>query len=1085
MLRILRLRTTPVGLRCLSQSKYTYRRHADELTPEELKAKSLSFLKDLDDIRNKTSGTSKNTTNQWKETATHEEVKQIINTSRGKPKFVDLENKGLNLNLSNKQLVEQIIKNSEYRVSRRLDRISQKWRTKFSEIVESFPDSIFEGKKGSREAIIQREFKDEFKNAHIAASRAGKPLSIGDLVIIDEGSTDFFLVVACPRSFDATNYTFINSKGRIIFGPSVMIRFRIPSFLPKHFHPILESMVMLEEKTLDIAPIGVVDKEVSRSEEARPVELRKNGTTRKTLEHLDNSAFEITEEDEFITAQTSSSLLKNSAVNTFVVPPSARELYSSLLTQLSIDSMTKFKSMSLKLELIHRALQYDESDALNVSPRIVSIFQILYLIQDRGTGPSVSGLSHFRQKHLDWFRRDIGKVFSLKGGEEESSLGKIIRKPDKQVDYIERSQYDLSSYFAIILLLRKQTRLWKINEQNSINPVTSIIILPLSNKVGKDVLASRLKSADGNVINHIIKKLNGNTNDPKPKFYDETIELLKDFIIDNLRNDFELESLCASLVRKIGPHLPSYTEYSYEYGRSKAYDILQALGETEYDNPARWSWGLELNSIGDAVNKEYYDFLQKSHEAGTSNSLDDFYDEDPIKDHREDYREPIFCIDSESAHEIDDGISLKEHSDKYTVSIHIANPTSFIKPRSNLSQIAFSKGTTSYLPEGPIKMFPDFVSDLSGLGVNGQTTRTFGIEYDIPKNFQEMELKSLQKNIQDSGRIKFYNTYNYPEGYTYKHVDKILSGEVADSHFDTLKTLRDISATLKKIRVETGAAQDFGMNNTELKVQYCEDSKPDEFRVGEDGYTLRVKNVEIFLGNPESSLESTLLVSEMMIAANHLTSRIGRQLGLPLIYRNQKRNLSAEILQQMKELSGGDFHDRSRVLSLMNSAKIDMINQGHESLGLGSYSQITSPLRRYTDMVNQWMFQSHFRQETCELSVSNIVNHLQAKEIINKQFDQVSQRFWKGIFLREYFRIRNEIGAADEMSFKVFLGKHLSKDKLQIALENFSNFKTVLKIDETVPFDMTTVELNASGNLDITRIDFIENELIFELVNSA
>ena len=70
----------------------------------------------------------------------------------------------------------------------------------------------------------------------------------------------------------------------------------------------------------------------------------------------------------------------------------------------------------------------------------------------------------------------------------------------------------------------------------------------------------------------------------------------------------------------------------------------------------------------------------------------EIYNEDPLQHLRQDMREiPIYCIDDPTAHEIDDGISIHEDQQDYIVSIHVAEPSSYIKPDSIISSLAFEK----------------------------------------------------------------------------------------------------------------------------------------------------------------------------------------------------------------------------------------------------------------------------------------------------------------------------------------------------------------------------------------------------------
>lgn len=1063
--------------------------------------------------------------------------------------YMDLENRSLNLNMPNKDLVNIITKNSQMRMDNRFKKLSDEWIENCERLAEQIPThkwlDKFKSKGLPKVELIKKEFEYYFERANFSARKIGHPILIGDLVVINEGSTDFFMVASCPEDLDSINYTYINSKGKIIFGPSALIKFRIPYILPRHFRRVIKSMVMLEQKTLDIPPIGISDKNNTRSQQSLPPELRgsnshkmnqnknQNQNGNSNSDTNDESPTSIsnskpdklgTGDDDFIADQASSRLLTNSDVNTYVVPEAAREVYSKSLTKISIQSTDNYKALSTRLELLHRILQFDEKGDVQVSPRNISIFQILHFIKSLYIKQDFENFDYASLKRFSRLvKNQYGDIAQLN---KTSNLGKVVTNTSnnpKPLDKIETQSYDLPLYFAVLLNLRKQTRLWKINEQNLVNPITSVIILPISNKSKKDDLINHLKKNDEQIVQYIVSKIRkpnhyDNISDTideliEPQYYHETIDLLKDFVIDNLHNDFEAETLVTTLIRKIDSHLQlSDQYYSYEYGKSKCYDILQLLQEfqvKQYENPVNWSLPMEMNTTSTKLNQEYYKYLEENGmnqfkqlqepNSVPTNSLkiDDLYEQDPMKESRQEFEDPIFCIDSETAHEIDDGISIRDkNSNQYQVTIHIANPASYIQPTSSISQIALSKGVTTYLPEGPIKMLPDFISDLSGLGITrpkDNPIRTFAIEFVIDKDFNTKPLAEILLQIETTGAIKFYNTYNYPKGYNYNHVDKILhSGE--DQFKPQLDELYSISEKLKQIRIELGGAHDFEFDNNTVNVEYLSgnsnSSQSNQFNIKSDGsFELTMNDVKIEMTSSTGFSKSQVLVSEMMIIGNHLTSLIGKKNNIPIIYRNQIMNLPLKIVRQIKELSnnlkpGEEFKDMIKIIRIMNSAKIDGNNNGHESLGLQSYSQITSPLRRYSDLINQWQIQNKFNQKQSDFDFFNIINHLQARDLINKQHSRFSTRFWQGIMLREYFKLQHELPQDQLIDFKLFVNNAINKFKYSTSIHKFSDFKSYIELDPDTDVNIEKGEiLSTTTNVELQRMDFIENEFSLKYVN--
>lgn len=75
----------------------------------------------------------------------------------------------------------------------------------------------------------------------------------------------------------------------------------------------------------------------------------------------------------------------------------------------------------------------------------------------------------------------------------------------------------------------------------------------------------------------------------------------------------------------------------------------------------------------------------------------------------------------------------------------------------------------------------------------------------------------------------------------------------------------------------------------------------------------------------EGMYKSRFMVKEFMILVNNLMAGFFRKEGIPCLYRNN---------------AGSSFYSPD--------------NEGHSRMGLRAYTHITSPLRRASDLVNQW-----------------------------------------------------------------------------------------------------------------------------------
>lgn len=938
--------------------------------------------------------------------------------------------------------------------------------------------------------------------------------------------------------------------------------------------------------------------EQSKPKEIRKVssetsKLSENGDTDNNNNgHVDSSEIG----GDFIVAQASSQLLTNSDVNTFHIPIRAREIYSKALTQISIKTFEKIPEISQKLEILHRVLQYDEDGDCLDSPRTISIFLLLRYLElfKLNMIPKLIREGGDAQGEADLFktlRKKLSDSFSDFDNETKfSHLGKMVPKDASWMQFANE-QYSVPTFMSLVLALRTQGRLWNINQQNSTNPPLSVNILPLRNVdlLEKTISFLKFKNGDVKFADYLLKKLKNEKVDV-PEYYKEIVQLFKDYTAGNFTNDPAVETALVSVIRLVDKSLKEenlysekYASLTYDYSRARGFELLQMLEDPlnpsscGWENPANWSYALQLPKnnvlLMSDLSADYYQCLDESFynkdnrlrelvEQGNcikhieSNSVpslggfdvavsptdddieltEDFYTSDPLSKIREDFgNTPIYCIDSETAHEIDDGISISTDKDgkKYILSVHVANPTSYLKPFSTISNIAFNKGSTTYLPEGPSMMLPNIISKIAGLGETSKT-RTFVIQYSLDKatidsyircknndeSFKpDTEFSSrILKDIESSVDIKSYLAHNFPKNFTYSKVNEILNNEnelecfkndsTSDIHSSNLFKLYNISTILKDIRIMVGNGLEMSIPRSAVKVDYTTGKCDKRFEESGSGYELAVQDpsntnkhaaVSISNGADQGVLsKSQLLVSHFMISANYAASIFATKNNIPIIHRSQEMKLEDSILNKLQEISKRKYltnedlsiEDVSKVLSVLTSAKFLVEKKPHESLGLQGYATVTSPLRRFVDMINHWKFEE-FLLSRAGIPTSNIQdaqlyymgNHLQTCELINKKMQSFSNKFWEGIFLKEYLKLLNQGEISKPITFKLLLKSNPKFGNISVHVLGFNNLKATLESTPNVIEKFNTGEFRVGqvlvGDFQITKLDYIEDELVF------
>jgi exoribonuclease-2 len=311
-----------------------------------------------------------------------------------------------------------------------------------------------------------------------------------------------------------------------------------------------------------------------------------------------------------------------------------------------------------------------------------------------------------------------------------------------------------------------------------------------------------------------------------------------------------------------------------------------------------------------------------------------------------------FTIDGPDTQDFDDALHVEERDDGFLVGIHIADVTHVISPGDALFQEAGERSTSLYFPEGQIPMLPESLSqDVCSL-LNGKARPAISILVHLDHQGQLLKRKIVPSVIEVKRRL------------TYDEVDTILEDD------RDLFLLDKICHTLRRDRLKRGAVF--------LPV-------PDvQIELSETG------TVSVTLSPVDTP--GRALVAELMILANSIAADYLAGQEAPGLYRAQapprKRIVTGlndgllPVARQRRFLSRGELLTRPKE---------------HSGLGLNCYTTITSPIRRYLDLVIQHQLNSLIRgkgilftEDECRDFAAVINTNLRRAAMIRQQ----RQRYW-------------------------------------------------------------------------------------------
>ncbi len=310
---------------------------------------------------------------------------------------------------------------------------------------------------------------------------------------------------------------------------------------------------------------------------------------------------------------------------------------------------------------------------------------------------------------------------------------------------------------------------------------------------------------------------------------------------------------------------------------------------------------------------------------------------------REDWTDrTVITIDPASARDFDDAISITVTPSGWTLAVHIADVSHFVKPGGSLDGEALRRGNSTYLPDRVLPMLPPRLSDdLCSLRPDVvRLTKVCEMKFD--KNGKMLRARFADAFIRSKARL------------TYQEAFAMLKGNDKGEVPSTVREAWNLASILRRNRYAKGALD---LDFPEVRAVMDKDG--------------RVTGIIT-----EEYDESHQLIEECMLAANEAVALALKNGNRPTIYRVHEEPDSAKLFEfgQLCRLYGHPVHDidqRQYLNELMKSikgspdeqllklallkslmrARYDTEPLGHYGLATPNYCHFTSPIRRYADLV--------------------------------------------------------------------------------------------------------------------------------------
>ena len=179
------------------------------------------------------------------------------------------------------------------------------------------------------------------------------------------------------------------------------------------------------------------------------------------------------------------------------------------------------------------------------------------------------------------------------------------------------------------------------------------------------------------------------------------------------------------------------------------------------------------------------------------------------------------------------------------------------------------------------------------------------------------------------------------------------------------------------------------------------------WRMGQGAITINMPESVIKVNGDDIDItvledsQARNLVAEMMILAGEVAASYGQVHRLPLPFRSQPQpELPPE--EELMQLEAGPVRS-SAIRRCMPRSEVGITPARHASLGLDGYCQVTSPIRRYADLLAHFQIKAHLRGEPLPFSAEDLPTLLSSIGTIVQEsnfIERQTNRYWSLEFLR-------------------------------------------------------------------------------------
>ena len=354
--------------------------------------------------------------------------------------------------------------------------------------------------------------------------------------------------------------------------------------------------------------------------------------------------------------------------------------------------------------------------------------------------------------------------------------------------------------------------------------------------------------------------------------------------------------------------------------------------------------------------------------------------------------EEIFTIDGEDAKDLDDAVNVKKNDDgTYTLGVHIADVSYYVKSGSKLDKEAITRGTSIYMMDRVIPMLPKELSN--GIcSLNEQKDRfAISVIMKINEKGKVVDADIFKSVIKTTRRMNYHDVNDI-----FKFADmKDGKTELADEELARVNSVAEKYKEFIPHFLRMRELKNVLKQRRDLNGSLNLDIPESKIILNENGIAVDIQKYDY--------LESNEVIEQFMLTANESVAEKFYWLQAPFIYRvhdvpdiekvndlnkflfnlgykirgvkkDDEDSIHPKAFAQVLEEVKGKPEERvvsNLILRTLKVAKYESENRGHFGIASKCYCHFTSPIRRYPDLLLHRLLHTYLFENKMDISTIN------------------------------------------------------------------------------------------------------------------